>query len=894
MRIQKALFARAMMLLAAGLAAALTAMQPRVLAAPVDPVSRYHVTWDSPSADHRGSMPLGNGDIGLNAWIEPSGDLIFYIAKTDSWDDNARLVKVGRVRVSLTPAPVLHPFRQELSLRDGTMNVRFGDGATLRVWVDANQPVVHVESSHARPVVATAALELWRTNRYELPSIETSDVMLDRARPKNMHAPTIVEPDTILTGLSGRIGWYHHNSKSVGPAEHAAVQGMTGYARAEPLLHRTFGAVITAEGGRRLDDAHLESASARQHAFRIHVLTRHPSSPAGWLKAMDELVSATARARAGARAAHERWWRDFWDRSWIHATINPDAPKSLASLFPSNPHPLRVGEDQARQNKFAGDMRELKTPATLGGSFTLEAEVKPVAGERGRIFDKLTPGRNDGFLIDAHPGNSLRLISGATEVVVKDALPAGRWARVVAVASPEGWHISVDGRTVIDTTRAAGADEAAYVSQMYALQRFITACAGRGQHPIKFNGSIFTVPSAGAPGDADYRRWGPGYWWQNTRLPYLSLCASGDFEMLEPLWRMYVDQLLPLNRHRTKQYFGFENAAYYIECVHFWGDVFNETYGWKPVSERTDPLQESGWHKREWVAGPELVWMLLDHYEHVPDKDLLERRIVPAATAVMRFFDLYYQTNAAGQLVMHPSQSLETWWDCTNPMPEVAGLRAIAARLLALPERSVPTGTRAYWREFAARIPPLPTREVQGGRVLAAAEKFAHKSNVENPEFYAVFPFRLCSFEKDNRGLGLNALPLRGDKGNFGWRQDDLFMAYLGLADASREHLVGRARNHDRGSRFPAFWGPNYDWIPDQDHGGVLMKTFQSMLLQTDGRKIFLLPAWPKGWDCEFKLHAPYQTILEGRVSKGRVTGLKVTPEARRADVTVVPPQPAD
>ena len=51
---------------------------------------RYDVTWRTPSADANGSMPMGNGDIGLNAWVEPSGDLIFYISKTDAWGDNHR------------------------------------------------------------------------------------------------------------------------------------------------------------------------------------------------------------------------------------------------------------------------------------------------------------------------------------------------------------------------------------------------------------------------------------------------------------------------------------------------------------------------------------------------------------------------------------------------------------------------------------------------------------------------------------------------------------------------------------------------------------------------------------------------------------------------------------
>ena len=40
-------------------------------------------------------MPLGNGDIGLNAWAHADGSIHLLISKTDAWDDNSRLVKVG-------------------------------------------------------------------------------------------------------------------------------------------------------------------------------------------------------------------------------------------------------------------------------------------------------------------------------------------------------------------------------------------------------------------------------------------------------------------------------------------------------------------------------------------------------------------------------------------------------------------------------------------------------------------------------------------------------------------------------------------------------------------------------------------------------------------------------
>ena len=81
------------------------------------------------------------------------------------------------------------------------------------------------------------------------------------------------------------------------------------------------------------------------------------------------------------------------------------------------------------------------------------------------------------------------------------------------------------------------------------------------------------------------------------------------------------------------------------------------------------------------------------------------------------------------------------------------------------------------------------------------------------------------------------------------------------------------------------------DWIPDQDHGGVAMTALQRMLLQCEGSKILLLPAWPKDWDVDFKLHAPYRTTVEGTVRGGKLDNLKVTPEPRKKDVVVLPLQ---
>ncbi|MCD6394767.1 MAG: hypothetical protein J7M40_14845, partial [Planctomycetes bacterium] len=706
-------------------------------------------------------------------------------------------------------------------------------------------------------------------------------------------------------------------------------QGLKAYKMTDPILHRTFGAVATADNAKRLDDLTLTTTAAKSQRINVYVLTRHPSTPDQWIKQMDRLIDSVEKSPFAKRLqAHNKWWSDFWDRSWIYAT--PNSPQTI-SLIKSNDHPVRIGVDQHGQSRFRGSIERVSVFSrafsadeigslfkldrtrlawtqtdlrycslthgdavkgsqdwTFDKGLTIEAWVKPaqLAAGGGRIVDKITPGGSDGFLLDTHPGNSLRFIVGADTISKQNVLPPGKWSHVAAIAGKDGIGLFLNGKQIAHQSLDIQPD-AFVVTRGYALQRFINACAGRGAYPIKFNGTIFTVDHNDDP---DYRRWGPGYWWQNTRLPYISMCASGDYDLMQPLFDMYAGQVFELSKYRTQHYFNHA-GAYYPECIYFWGAVFSETYGWTPFEERKDKLQTSGWHKWEWVDGLEFVWMMLDYYEHTLDEKFLKDKLLPVADEILAFFDNYYDTNADGKLVMHPSQAVETWWECTNPMPELAGLIAVTQKLLQLPNDLTTPARRDYWRKLSNKLPNLPTRKVGDREMLAPAEKFDQKRNSENPELYAVFPFRLVALGKGDIQLGIQALNHRWDRGNRGWRQDDVFMAYLGLADQARENLVNRARRWHTGSRFPAFWGPNYDWVPDQDHGGILLKAFQSMLMQTDGRKVYLLPAWPKEWDVDFKLHAPYNTTVSGKVQNATLKSLTVTPPARRKDIVILKPQ---
>ena len=893
-------------------------------------ISDYNIVWNSPSKDCNGSMPLGNGDIGANVWVEQNGDICFYISKTDAWSDNGRLFKVGKVRITCTPPLVKEDasFKQELDLKTGSIIIN----SQVSIFIDANNPVINVSHNSPEPVKMTAKLELWRTKPKNYPKAQCSDLLEHRSKPGSLHETVTIEPDTIVQGLKNSVGWFHHNKKSVGFELTNKLQGLGEYFTTDPILHRTFGGLITGTDATRVNETTLTTKAAKNGHISIHVLTAQPVTPSEWLKQVQRLTAQTEKTSFSKRQeAHNKWWHDFQNRSWIHISQNSTTVKRL---IPESKHNIRIGLDQNGSNKFSGNIARVslynralsvseiavlaKSDKTtlknikglvksavdvkagadlvgteldgvrqedLAGSVTIEAWIKPAA-KAARIIDMVTPGGADGFLLDVYPANSLRFIVGRTVMSKRSCLKAGTWQHVAAVTDT----LSGSFLLYLDGVQVAGieptGDDAFLVSRSYALQRFIDACAGRGNYPIKFNGSIFTVPYNGDP---DYRRWGPGYWWQNTRLPYLSMCATGDYDLMQPFFKMYADDVLELNKFRTRKYLG-HGGAFYPECMYFWGSTFASVYGWTPFEERTDKLQQSGWHKWEWVAGPELVFMMLDYYDYTQDETFLKEKVLPVALEVTRFFDEQYKMDDTGKLVMHPAMACETWWNCTNPMPELAGLHGIIRRLLALPENCLTKTDKSFYAALQKKLPPLPIREHKGVKMLAPAEIFKNKRNCENPELYAVFPFRLCSFEKDNVELGRAALKYRWDRGAFGWRQDDIFMTYLGLTDKAKKNLLSRCKNYDKKSRFPVFWGPNYDWVPDQDHGGVMMKTVQAMLMQPDpySRKIYIAPAWPKEWNCEFKLYAPYRTKIEGRVENGEVVDLKVTPESRRKDIIFV------
>lgn len=110
-------------------------------------------------------MPCGGGDIGLNVWVE-KGEIYAYLSKTGTFDENNTLLKLGRVKLKLSPNPFEgEVFKQELVLRDGFVLITGTKGRTsvlVKVWVDVFKPIVNFEVKSNMPILTEASYESWR------------------------------------------------------------------------------------------------------------------------------------------------------------------------------------------------------------------------------------------------------------------------------------------------------------------------------------------------------------------------------------------------------------------------------------------------------------------------------------------------------------------------------------------------------------------------------------------------------------------------------------------------------------------------------------------------------------------------------------------------------------
>ncbi len=460
--------------------------------------------------------------------------------------------------------------------------------------------------------------------------------------------------------------------------------------------------------------------------------------------------------------------------------------------------------------------------------------------------------------------------------------------------SAEWWHAFWQ-RSYIRSSNA----EVKKIARNYELFRYMLGCNAYGAWPAKFNGGLFTFDPSYVQSDnpftPDFRCWGGGTMTaQNQRLVYWPMLKSGDTDMMVSQFETYL-RMLPAATARVNKYWGHGGACFEEQIENF-GLPNPAEYG-KHKNGMEPGVMDNKWLEYQYDTVLEFCQMILLANEY-SGMDITRYR--PLISEAVRFFDEHYQFRAKqrgataltedGKLVIYPSSGCETYKMAYNPSSVIAALRAVTATL----QRH---GGLAAWgldSTLTERIPQIPLRDIDGERCIAPATVWMRINNVESPQLYPVFPWRIYGLGREDIATARNTYfmdsHVKKMRSSAGWKQDNIWAPLLGVThDAVR---LLKEKFADGPYRFPAFWERGFDWAPDHNRGGSAMIGLQEMLLQEkpDGT---LMPfaCWPAEWDVEYRLHATGGRIVEGRMEGGKATAAYTLREGRK-DVTTALPTP--
>lgn len=337
--------------------------------------ANYDVVWNTPAPVVNGSsssMPVGGGDISLNVWAE-NGTLLFYVAKDGCFDENDSLLKLGRVRLTLDPNPfaVGMPFEQRLVLEDGYVQLTGSNSSTVKIWVDVNHPVIHVDVSTPTPGQLTASFEGWRYQNHVMNISERAQSSWSTA--PNITATTF--KDNVSFSHGNSIVMSHRNIDSRVFDAELRQQKLTDYKDElyDPLANNTFGLMMYGDGlyasgvtsGQYVNSSYkswnLRSKEARS-SFQL-TLVAHTNQTAIYSEWERELLAINTSAASNPHDDTISWWHTFWDRS--HIFVNPNASISESSF--------QVGRNYQLFRYMLGCNAGSKWPSKFNGAlFTVD------------------------------------------------------------------------------------------------------------------------------------------------------------------------------------------------------------------------------------------------------------------------------------------------------------------------------------------------------------------------------------------------------------------------------------------------------------------------------------------------------------------------------------------
>ena len=295
-------------------------------------LNQYNVIWSTQSKNSSESMPVGGGDIGCNVWVE-NGELLFYMQRSGCFNEIGEYVKLGRIRVKLSPNPFENSrnFKQKLILKDGYCEIKAKRNSKadfdvkLKFHVDVFQPVIHLDIESEKPLTARIAYENWRISDRELKDGYYGErfgtFTLEGYPGKVIKLKDDIEPD------KNGVLFYHKNpAKAALPGILIEQQGMQKHKNEiyDNISNRTFGGYM---GGKDwLADGVSESKylstpyrawwiksshPAKKLSLTISTKIEQTSNTTEWKKGLLRLHAVAEKVQKKEFAKSIKWWNNF-------------------------------------------------------------------------------------------------------------------------------------------------------------------------------------------------------------------------------------------------------------------------------------------------------------------------------------------------------------------------------------------------------------------------------------------------------------------------------------------------------------------------------------------------------------------------------------------------------
>lgn len=470
-----------------------------------------------------------------------------------------------------------------------------------------------------------------------------------------------------------------------------------------------------------------------------------------------------------------------------------------------------------------------------------------------------------------------------------------------ALSKTQQWWQQFWSRSFIHINNDSVNSKTWKIGRNYQLFRYMLGCNANNQWPTKFNGGLFTVDpnfidTANKGLTPDYRNWGGGvHTAQNQRLVYYPMIKNADWDLLQSQFNFYL-RILKNAELRSKVYWDHGGGCF-TEQIENYGLPNYAEYATKRPDNYDKGVEYNAWLEYEWDTVLEFCLMMLEE-ELYTGKDISAK--IPFIESCVEFFYQHYSYEAkkrtarifdnSGKLTFYPGSGAETFKMATNSTATLVALKTIINRLKSLPDKYISDDKRLHYDSLLKRTPGISFTSFNGHTTIAPAKSWERINNTESPQLYPVFPWGMYGVGKPGLDTAVNTWRFDTNvvkfKSHVGWKQDNIWAARLGLTDEAWQ--LTQLKFEDAPRRFPTFWGPGFDWVPDHNWGGSGMIGLQEMLMQVDDKTILLFPAWPKNIDVHFKLHAPYNTTVEAEVKEGKLVSIKVFPEERAKDVVMM------